>query len=285
GKIDENLTQQCGTSDIGACKFGVQTCQRGNWGKCVGAVNPADEICDGMDNDCDGQIDKGDVGCSSCQYCKDGKCTARPDGYNDCDVGCQRCVNGSCEDYNAACPDCQYCKSDICHNNCQGTDTDCGCESCTNCNSLDDWFDLGSSFSCCDGNKACTCQNQEFRDYFCSEASCGYSITNTKIDKNNCTECGSSKYCSNGFCQTQSTPITEETYSYHDYYPIILSLSDNKGNIFKRSYYNNYEGLHNIWQKPTLSVGDEIHLKVEASDPRGRKISYWWSSNSYHFRE
>ena len=50
-------TKPCG-SDIGICQKGIQTCSSGKWGSCTGAVGPSAEICDGKDNDCDGQIDE-----------------------------------------------------------------------------------------------------------------------------------------------------------------------------------------------------------------------------------
>jgi hypothetical protein len=48
-----------GTEGVGVCKAGIQRCEGGVWGKCEGQVLPTAEICDGQDNDCDGQIDEG----------------------------------------------------------------------------------------------------------------------------------------------------------------------------------------------------------------------------------
>lgn len=64
GRIDEDCscapesTQTCGT-DEGECTHGTQVCGEGGaWpSTCDGEVGPIDEICNGLDDNCDGQVD------------------------------------------------------------------------------------------------------------------------------------------------------------------------------------------------------------------------------------
>jgi hypothetical protein len=67
GSVDEGCacvdgeTQSCGTNR-GECEFGTETCDlSGAWGACMGGVGPSMELCNGLDDDCDGPADEGGV--------------------------------------------------------------------------------------------------------------------------------------------------------------------------------------------------------------------------------
>jgi hypothetical protein len=104
------LTRDCydgpaGTDGVGACVGGVQTCDAGLFGACVGQVVPADEICDLTDNDCDGAVDDGLAGSCVCVPGSSRACYTGPAATQDvgaCRSGMQACAAdgsawGACE--------------------------------------------------------------------------------------------------------------------------------------------------------------------------------------------
>lgn len=56
--------------NIGACTDGIQTCDEfAGWGGCFGGIEPSDEVCDGVDNDCDRLSDNGVPNCDTPFQC------------------------------------------------------------------------------------------------------------------------------------------------------------------------------------------------------------------------
>jgi hypothetical protein len=96
--IDNNYPEQhqlCGFVEnadygVGICTPGVMKCDNGSL-YCDGHVGPAEEVCDGLDNNCDGSVDEG-VANTTAIVCYDG-----PDGtmaIGECRAGVRYCQDG-----------------------------------------------------------------------------------------------------------------------------------------------------------------------------------------------
>ncbi len=171
-------------------------------GDCNDAVTPispaANEVCDGVDNDCDGDTDEGAL-------CAMGMCVA---GVCRCDPAEQcagQCVDKQsdpmhCGDCNTACPVGAVCVGGVCE--CPSSLTLCGNEC----------VDTTSDARHCNGcNTACTgsrtCQSSSCQ---CGPGlmECGGSCVDTMTNASHCggcnTPCGGS--CSGGMCQACPDP-------------------------------------------------------------------------------
>jgi hypothetical protein len=99
----------------GQCSYGVKTCTISGWSNCEGAQGPSEEICDGIDNDCDTTIDE--VYPEEHQLC--GFEENVDYGVGICKPGVMSCYNGVlyCDDHIG--PTDEIC--DGIDNNCNGT--------------------------------------------------------------------------------------------------------------------------------------------------------------------
>jgi hypothetical protein len=99
GLVDENVTQGCytgpaATDQVGECSRGTRTCTQGAWGGCVGQQLPVNEVCDGLDNDCDGDTDEDAGGQPLTRACQ------QSNAYGTC-LGVQTCTGVPADPWSA----------------------------------------------------------------------------------------------------------------------------------------------------------------------------------------
>ncbi len=272
GMTEDDLMQTCGLEE-GECHKGIQLCEDGSWGPCIGEIGPTSEVCNGLDDDCDGEVDEGCDG-----QCEDGETrpcyTGPPETRNvgECTDGTETCAGGAW----GACIGEIGPTSEVCNgldDDCDGT-VDEGCEECTDGEPCDDGDPCttndicaagtcsGQPISCDDGN-VCT-------DDYC-DSSTGVCLneanTNPCDDGDPCTE---NDICTLGVCVGEEDPLVgtlcdgadsdlcpEGTYSCTDG---MIVCSDNTG-----STVDLCDGSDNDCD-PTSADGSEDPLTGMACD-------------------
>ena len=112
--------EACDTGEMGICAEGQTQCVADGV-ECVGLVEASDEICDALDNDCNGMVDDGDL-CGEREMCVRGTCIGVcfeggcPTGQVCTAEG--RCVDEGCEE--VECEDSQRCVDGMCVGACDG---------------------------------------------------------------------------------------------------------------------------------------------------------------------
>jgi MYXO-CTERM domain-containing protein len=174
----------------GVCKAGHLVCRGALGFVCEGCVLPTTEICNGLDNNCDGMIDTAGM-CPSGFGCRDGQCTLQcVGGEFPCPAG-YKCVNQFCVPQRCAsvtCPSGQKCDENTgtCVDACQGV----VCPAPTIC------VAAGLTPRCIDCNDpslACTAPQ------ICVAGKC-------QDDPCLNVNCASGQYCDNGTCKDLCIP-------------------------------------------------------------------------------
>ncbi len=228
GSIDEAFPEAgepCGVA-AGACTAGTSACVDGEV-ICRGGSQPSAELCDAIDNDCDGQADEGVL--NACAYCGpsrvevcdniDNDCNGQQDEGTLCRAETDACVNGECAPpcevgecfgnrtcvrgyclatcRNTDCPDGQVCQDGECADPCVGIACPEGSYCSLGACEPNDCYGTG----CADGER---CRGGRCEPDPCATVQCGAGqgcFEGQCFDDCSTLACGDGQRCVNGGCE------------------------------------------------------------------------------------
>lgn len=193
----------CDTGKKGACAYGVTQCSAGAV-SCTPLFGPTTEVCNGLDDDCDGTIDDAATCPVAGDVCQNGTCVPPCEGGEfkcdpslTCDAKSNLCVDPAC--VGVACASGQICRAGACVAPCGGI----VCPYASTCVN-DKCVNLCAGVTCAMGQ---VCRDGICFDGCdsCSGVSCAAGLTcsattNDCVDPSCATPCATGTHCVSGTC-------------------------------------------------------------------------------------
>jgi hypothetical protein len=197
----------CDTGMPGVCGAGLNECVTGTTLMCRPSVTASAEVCDGLDNDCNGMVDDGAT-CPFNQICTRGVCVP-PCGTSEfgceagdvCDTGV--CVEKACQ--GMSCPSGTICKGGACVGPCDGVTCPQG-QLCRVGRCVDPCLDVT-----CQGDRVCQggvcvpkCNCAGCAAGLSCDTTSGYCTDTACVGKT----CAANEACAAGTCMDKCTGVT-----------------------------------------------------------------------------
>jgi MYXO-CTERM domain-containing protein len=204
GLVCSGSGEACDTGEPGVCAAGLTDCANAEGeSECRPARTPSDEACNGLDDDCNGETDDGDL-CPQGEICVRARCVPLcGTGEFRCDAD-KTCVEGACIDKD--CVDVTCAAGKVCMGGkCVGACDDVTCPHGQNCADgvcVDpcDGIDCGDGFVCEEGAclVECSCAG-------CSSGECDAASGHCVDDGCAGVPCADGEHCAAGQCADDCT--------------------------------------------------------------------------------